>query len=139
MGTALDRYRQRKSAYEALAALFKNPQNAVVVHYSCESFYDRPDGRSARITSIAARHLDSGQTKSFSIHKIAELKQVPFGDVSNRYDELEREMLAEFFRFAEAHQRCTWMHWNMRDINYGFQAPPCANMTCDTSRSEINE
>jgi len=43
---------------------------AWVIHYSCESFYDRPNGASPRITSIAVRKLDSGQTLSFSILSI---------------------------------------------------------------------
>jgi hypothetical protein len=31
-------------------------------------------------------------------------------------------MLDEFFDFVHTHQNYTWLHWNMRDINYGFQA-----------------
>ena len=29
-------------------------------------------------------------------------------------------MLSEFFRFMLQNQGLTWVHWNMRDINYGF-------------------
>ena len=29
-------------------------------------------------------------------------------------------MLGEFYQFAEKHDRYSWLHWNMRDINYGF-------------------
>ncbi len=122
MGKYLDLYKQRKKASESLDALFKNAHHCLVTHYSCESFYDRVDGRTARITSIAARQLDSGQTRSFSIHKIAEIQKVDLGDIEKHYDRLEREMLDEFFSFAATHTHCTWLHWNMRDINYGFQA-----------------
>jgi len=31
-------------------------------------------------------------------------------------------MLDEFAEFLDKNSRCTWVHWNMRDINYGFQA-----------------
>ena len=31
-------------------------------------------------------------------------------------------MLADFFRFLQENQGLTWVHWNMRDINYGFAA-----------------
>ncbi|MEK7322407.1 MAG: hypothetical protein AABZ84_04930 [Pseudomonadota bacterium] len=31
-------------------------------------------------------------------------------------------MLDEFGDFLQGNSLCTWMHWNMRDINYGFQA-----------------
>jgi len=31
-------------------------------------------------------------------------------------------MLDEFGEFLQRNLHCTWVHWNMRDINYGFQA-----------------
>ena len=122
MGKYVDLYKQRKKASEALDAAFKSASHCLLIHYSCESFYDRIDGRTPRITSIAVRQLDSGQTRSFSIHKIAELQKVDLADIASHYDRLEREMLDEFFNFANTNQHCTWLHWNMRDINYGFQA-----------------
>ena len=49
--------------------------------------------KSPRITSIAVRNLESGQTDSFSIHQIAEEKKLPFVEISNHYDaELEYAM-----------------------------------------------
>jgi hypothetical protein len=100
----------------------RGPEHVLVVHYSCESFYDRADGRTPRVTSIAVRNLASGQTQSFSIHKVAEQRHIPLADITGRYDELEKAMLDEFFDFVRTHQNFVWMHWNMRDINYGFQA-----------------
>lgn len=122
MGKYLDLYKRKKKASEAIDNLFTNAHHCLVIHYSCESFYDRVDGRTPRITSIAARQLDSGQTRSFSIHKIAEIQKVDLAEIENHYDRLEREMLDEFFSFVATHAHCTWLHWNMRDINYGFQA-----------------
>lgn len=31
-------------------------------------------------------------------------------------------MLEEFFKYAKNHEDCIWLHWNMRDANYGFEA-----------------
>ncbi len=31
-------------------------------------------------------------------------------------------MLEEFYDYAKSHQNHTWLHWNMRNINYGFAA-----------------
>jgi len=31
-------------------------------------------------------------------------------------------MLGEYFEFLRTHSNHTWLHWNMRDINYGFHA-----------------
>lgn len=122
MGRELERLKSRKKASDRLSSLLKQREHVLVIHYSCESFYDREDGRTPRVTSIAVRNLDSGQTQSFSIHKVAEQRHISLVDIVNKYDELERAMLDEFFDFVRTHQNFIWMHWNMRDINYGFQA-----------------
>ena len=68
------------------------------------------------------RNFSSGQTTSFSIHKSAEQKGVPIAEITDHYDDLEKEMLAEFFAYLGTVPVQTFVHWNMRDINYGFQA-----------------
>jgi len=119
--TAPNPTRQLES-WAIIDKLFANSSNVWVVHYSCESFYDRPQGRSPRITSIAVRNLGSGQTISFSIHKAAERQGVLFASIDSSYDELEKKMLAEYFDFLKGRQGGQFLHWNMRDANYGFQA-----------------
>ncbi len=69
---------KQKTAHAKLDSVFADAANTWVIHYSCESFYDRPNGASPRITSIAVRRLDSGQTLSFSIHQVAEERSIPF-------------------------------------------------------------
>lgn len=122
MGDALRKIKNRKKTISRLRELDEIRQNVLIIHYSCEGFYDRPDGSTSRITSIAVRNLASGQTESFSIHKIAELKKIDLSEISSRYDFLEKEMLDEFGEYLQHNSRCVWVHWNMRDINYGFQA-----------------
>ena len=53
-----------------------NPKNYLIIHYSCESFYDIQDGHTPRITSIAVYDYATAQTDSFSIHKLAEMALV---------------------------------------------------------------
>jgi len=122
MGLQRDLYRGWKRAKEQLNEVFFKPEHAVLVHYSCESFYDRENNpRSPRVTSLAVRNLDSGQTKSFSIHLIAERRSL-LDSIDQHYDQLELEMLNDFFAAARERQHCKWVHWNMRDANYGFEA-----------------
>jgi hypothetical protein len=45
-----------------------------------------------------------------------------FDEIESHYDSLEKKMLDEFFNFAKEHKDYTWINWNMRDINYGFEA-----------------
>ena len=122
MSKATNRIKRRKKAKDFLKNICEQQSNYLIIHYSCESFYDTPQGRTPRVTSIAIRYFDTAQTKSFSIHKIAEFKNVPFDQIENQYDALERTMLDEFFQFIENHKRYYWIHLNMRDINYGFEA-----------------
>ncbi|MDF8335499.1 hypothetical protein POM99_20015 [Novosphingobium sp. HBC54] len=114
--------KRQKEARQRLENLFSDRSNVWVIHYSCESFYDRPNGASPRITSLAVRSLDSAQTHSFSIHQVAERLQVPFAEIEARYDELERHMLDAYYQHLGAHRGMKYLHWNMRDINYGFAA-----------------
>jgi len=113
---------RRKKALKRLDELSNNEEHVLVIHYSCESFYDRPEGQTPRVTSIAVRNYASGQTESFSIHKVAELTGAAFTDIDAEYDVLEQKMLKEFFQFMSQHKTYEWVHWNMRDINYGFPA-----------------
>lgn len=100
----------------------ENPSEYLIIHYSCESFFDLPEGNTPRITSIAVRYVRNAQTLSFSIHKIAELKKILPNQINQHYKELEREMLDEYFDFVQKHSQFNWIHINMRNINYGFEA-----------------
>jgi hypothetical protein len=115
--------KRQKAGWETIdSSLAKDAANASIIHYSCESFYDRPNGASPRITSIAVRSLLTGQTLSFSIHQMAEREGVPFDQIEGSYDDLEKKMLDAFYKHVGSHQGFKYIHWNMRDANYGFAA-----------------
>lgn len=121
MSAAADRLRQRREAQSELGKLFGS-DNAYIVHYACESFFNRRDGTSPRITSIAVSDLQNGQAESFSIHLHAEHQNIKLEEIVSRYDSLERAMLDEFYAFMEKREKARWIVWNMRDVNYGFPA-----------------
>ncbi len=111
MTEAANRVYKRREALATLQKILANTSNVVVIHYSCESFYDRPSGSSPRITSIAVRNLNSGQTTSFSIHQIAERdKKFTTEEIEDNYDELEKKMLKEFYDYVGAHSSHLWLH-----------------------------
>lgn len=112
---------RRKSAFDTLTRLLEHPRDVFLVHYSCESFYDREESHSPRVTSIAVRNFGTAQTQSFSIHQVAE-RHRQLESIEEHYDELEREMLDDFFKLVDRSRNMQWVHWNMRDINFGFQA-----------------
>lgn len=107
-----------------LKELFAHPEKVSVIHYSCESFYDLPEGRSPRITSIAIRKLDNAQTESFSIHQVAEIRGTGLSgaEIEPYYNEYEKAMLDAYFAFLKNNNERKFIHWNMRDQNYGFRA-----------------
>ena len=115
-------YSRHKKAKQIFCEIDKNPQNYLVIHYSCESFYDIKDGHTPRITSIAVYDYNTAQTDSFSIHKMAEKSHIDLSKIESHFDDLEKSMLDEFFDYAKEHQNFFWIHWNMRDMNYGFKA-----------------
>jgi hypothetical protein len=121
MGQQAELYKKWKKARAQLDLAFRDSAATLVIHYSCESFYERIDPRSPRITSIAVRNLESGQTVSFSIHLMAEQKN-RLSEIDQHFDELEKEMLERFYEHAKVNQHRIWLHWNMRDANYGFPA-----------------
>lgn len=114
------RFKKVRNAKKKFNEIYNKKEYCVCIHYSCEGFLENID-KSARISSIAVKFLQTGQTESFSIGKMAELNKIS-SDIENNYDFLEKEMLFNFFKFAREHKDFKWIHWNMRDIKFGFQA-----------------
>jgi hypothetical protein len=121
MGRELRRSKKRKSTLNQIEDILDNGKYVVVIHYACERFI-RDKGTTPRITSIAVRNLESGQTESFSLHRIAEQKGINFNEIEKYYNDLERQLLKDYFKYVDSHKDYTWVHWNMRDMIYGFAA-----------------
>jgi hypothetical protein len=121
MGSEVTRVRERKKSRQQIEDLYSDSMNVYIVHYSCESFYENSTGGSTRVTSIAIRNLKTAQTKSWSIHKAAELEGC-LDSIPENFPRLERMMLDGYFDFLRAYSNCHFIHWNMRDENYGFYA-----------------
>jgi hypothetical protein len=107
---------------DVLHKLRQQNDQLLAIHYSCQNLSDDNEDLSPRVTSIAVLHLSSSSMHSFSIHLIAERKRVSRDEIPDQYDELERVMLTEFYDFVKSHQDHLWIHWQMTNINYGFEA-----------------
>lgn len=113
---------ERAEGFDHLKEILKDKNKSVIIHYSCESFITS-HGRTPRVTSICIRYLGTAHTKSFSIHLQAQFDKKDFNKLSDAdYDNIEKKMLDEFYEFAKKHKDFKWIHWNMRDSNYGFEA-----------------
>lgn len=111
--------------YEALQQIKKLSQDRgsiLIIHYSCESFYNMPEGFSPRISSIGVKNFSSGQTYSFSIAQAQDQLKINNSELDSRYEEAEKWLLNLFFDFLDTHQSNYFVHWNMRNSMYSFQA-----------------
>lgn len=98
-----------------------HPQYFYIIHYSCQSLYDDNETLSPRITSIAISHYSSKQAVSFSTHAIAEELGIIREAVLERFDEIELELLHRFYLFVRDRRDKYWIHWNMRNLTFGFE------------------
>jgi hypothetical protein len=100
----------------------KHPDRFYIIHYSSQSLYDEGvDGFSPRITSIVVMHYATRQTVSFALHAIAEYLSISKDEVENHYDAIEKELLERFFSFLRDRREKHWVHWNMRNLTFGFE------------------
>lgn len=106
---------------EFIKEVKRTPQNFYIIHYSCQSLNDDNDGLSPRITSIAILHLSTDQTVSFSIHAIAEELGISRENIHQRLDDIELALLSKFNDFVRDRRDRYWIHWNMRNLTYGFE------------------
>lgn len=115
MGVAYNRAR------EAIERVKKFRDKCLVIHYSCQSLYDDREGLSPRIANIVVKNIDNDQTVSFAISVTAEKLHIPREDIPANFDQLELELLREFYDFVGNHGGHLWLHWNMINIQYGFE------------------
>ncbi len=98
-----------------------NPENFFLIHYSCQNLNDENEALSPRITSIAMNHYATGQSISYSTHSTAEELRIPRDKVLERFDEVELELLTQFYKFIRDRRDKYWVHWNMRNLTFGFE------------------
>lgn len=117
-----ERLDDRRIGLKKIEELKSKKSRTLVIHYSCESFFVT-HGRTPRVTSIAIRNRDNSNTVVFSIHLMAQIKGKDLLNLSLQdFDYLEKEMLKDFFVYLKKHQSYCWVHWNMRNANFGFEA-----------------
>ncbi|WP_277012939.1 hypothetical protein [Flavobacterium lindanitolerans] len=117
-----ERLDDRKDGLKKIKELKDKKSRTIVIHYSCESFFNI-HGRTPRVTSIAVRNRDNLTTTIFSIHLSAQFKKKnPNNLTDQEFDLVEKDMLKDFFEYLKKHQSYCWVHWNMRNANFGFEA-----------------
>jgi len=108
-------------SHQFIKSVKSNSENFYIIHYSCQNLNDDNEALSPRVTSIGINHYASGQSVSFSTHSIAEEMHIPRDQVLPRFDEIELALLTQFYKFIRDRRDKYWVHWNMRNLAFGFE------------------
>jgi hypothetical protein len=111
-------YNRAKAALNRIKA---NSSKCLAIHYACQSLYDNKEGLSPRIADIVVKSFTNDQTVSFAVHITAEQLRINRDDIDANFDKIEAQMLEDFFSFVRDHRDSLWLHWNMINIQYGFE------------------
>lgn len=116
------RSKDRREGLDIIKDITRNKSGIFSIYCSYESFINSKSSI-PRVTSISIYNLATAETKTFWLHQEAEHK----GYTSRRLtleqlNAAERSMIERFFRFAKKHQSYVWIHWDMNDSIYGFEA-----------------
>ncbi|AWA30311.1 hypothetical protein HYN48_09560 [Flavobacterium magnum] len=116
-------YKRRKIAIGNLKRLVKDPAKVLFIHYSASKTFDDDYGNiSPIITSIVIKSLDGAIDTQFAIHFEADKADITIDQIHDSYRDLELRILKAFNNFARRHQDYIWVHWNMKNIHFGFEA-----------------
>ncbi len=110
-------------ARKIIAGLKTKPSQSLVIHYSRQNLMDNESGMaSPRIIAILIKSLDGKKNNCFAIHHEAEKEGVIRENIADYYDRLEERLLRSFNSFVKEHQDYKWIHWDMNDVHFGFEA-----------------
>ena len=121
------RIAEYKHSKQIIKDYMTSKRDYAFIHYACQDLYNVQHDTSPRIASICVLFSGSRQVFLFSMASIAdrESKDLSLAD-DTILDEYELKLLTEFYSFLKTDKTAKgieyWLHWNMRDHNYGFEA-----------------
>ena len=115
--------KNRKIAFKYFEKLMENPSKVLIIHYSQSKIYDDEyNDISPLISSIVVKALDGTFEKFFSIYYEADKASIPLEEIENSYRDLELRVLQSFNDFVRKKKDYFWVHWDMKNIEFGFDA-----------------
>ena len=114
--------KRRRQARNDVKEIIRAQYDTLAICYSHASCFSENDEISPMITCIVVKSLKSNVYEHFGIQIEADLINCSKSDSKDYYPELELSMLEKFNSFMKRHSNCYWIHWNMVNVNYGFQA-----------------
>lgn len=112
-----------KEAKNVLCDYSKKKSDYVFIHYARQNCFEDAYEKGPRVIAIVVMNAESGQTIVFSLKKIAERKGKNFFESTEaERDKMEKDMLQNFFDYTKNNSTKKWLHWNMKNNNFGFSA-----------------
>ena len=112
-----------KEAKIILSDYVKKKSNYMFIHFARQNCFEDAYEKGPRIIAIVVMNAASEQTMAFSLKKSAEKYGSNFWGVNDsEKDIIEQDMLQSFFEYAKSNAEKTWLHWNMKNNNFGFSA-----------------
>lgn len=113
---------KKNRAIKVLEDIKNNPSQALLIHYSRQALNDNDQGiATPRIIAIMVKSLD-GATFTFAINHEAEKAKVIRENIADYYDLLEERLIRRFNSFVKNHRGHKWLHWDMNDVHFSFEA-----------------
>ena len=117
---SINAHKEANSIFETYS---KKKSDYVFIHYARQNCFEDAYEKGPRVIAIVAMNAESGQTMVFSLRKIADAYGYDFFDITeSEKDEIEKEMLSSFFEYIKQNTQKKWLHWNMKNNNFGFSA-----------------
>lgn len=114
--------KNRKLALKRLKHLIENPSQVLIIHYSQSKTYDEDyGGISPIISAIVIKSLDGNIEQHFAVQFEADKANIPLEEIEDSYRDLEFRMLKSYNDFVKRHNQYIWLHWDMKNIHYGFE------------------
>ncbi|MFX4242312.1 hypothetical protein ACOL22_05980 [Aliarcobacter butzleri] len=115
---------KNKEIHEIIQKITKSPSNTLIIFYShAKVINSEVSDLTPMLTTILVRSLDKKTYEEFSIYKEADkFKEIDRNTINENYTDLEHAILGNFNNFLKHHKNFIWIHWNMNNSQFGFEA-----------------
>ena len=114
---------EHKESNRIINEYVKKKSNYIFIHYARQNCFSDAYEKGPRVVVIVVMNAESEQFSVFSLKKSADKRGKDFFKLSDiEKNEIEYSMLQEFFVYVEENKDKVWLHWNMKNNNFGFSA-----------------
>ena len=114
---------EHKESNKIISDYVKKKSNYIFIHYARQNCFSEAYEKGPRVIAIVAMNAESEQFSVFSLKKSADKQGKVFFELSDsEKDIIEYNMLQDFFEYVKDNKDKVWLHWNMKNNNFGFSA-----------------